>query len=270
MDPTQQPQQPQPGATPPQPSPPPTNGGFYGAPSQQPQQTPPAPSTSPSYTPQQPAAPVAPPPSPQPGFGPQPAPTYAVDYLDQIAPPPAKPGFLSGGFGKAVIALMAVFILAVSIIVAFGNQKKTADLEAIALRLDTLQPVAKNTHKNLKNGKLIAINSNYQIWLVNVNKDAYDLLAQAEVKKTDMDKKVKAAESAKKTELTEKFNDARLNANLDRVYSREMAYQADLLLTMYTQMSKQSEAKAIRDYAKTAISNLTPIQKSFAEFDDSV
>lgn len=176
---------------------------------------------------------------------------------------------MSGFFGKAVIILGIVFVLAVSLIVAFGNQRRTADLENMAIRLDNMKMTAKNTHKDLKNGKLLATNSNYQIWIANADRDAWKLLAQAEVKKTSIDKKMIAAESTKKTELTEKFTDAKLNANLDRVYAREMAYQTQLMITAYNKMSKVSEAKAIRDYAKSSAANLAPIQKSFADFDDS-
>ncbi|MFZ1361267.1 MAG: hypothetical protein WAS27_04570 [Candidatus Saccharimonadales bacterium] len=254
------PQQPQvPPARTPQPAPPPqAAGGFYSQPAaQQPQ-------------------PYMPPPQavlqsdPQPGFGPQPSPTYAVDYLDQIAPPPPRPNFLSGMFGKAVIILGVIFVLAVSLIVAFGNQKRTADLEKVAIRLENMQKITKSTHVNLKSSKLLATNSNYQIWIANATKDAWDLLGQAEVKRTKIDKKMIADEKDKRTELTDKFYDARLNATLDRFYAREMAYQTQLLVTDYTTMSKQSQAGAIRDYAKRAITNLTPIQKSFAEFDDSI
>lgn len=266
------PNQQQPPQTPP-PTPPNTGGnsGFGpqpvpGTPTPQQPQFQPQPQANPYAQPQQPQ----PLPPQQPGYGPQPAPTYAVDYLDQIAPPPPKPNFLSGAFGKAFIALMVVFVFAVSLIVAFGNQKKTADIEQIATRLDNIQKIAKNTQKELKNSKLLALNSNLQIWSAGSNREAFDLLAQAEVQKTDMDKKMIAAETEKKKELEAKFEDARLNANLDRVYAREMAYQTDILVTLYTTMSKKSEAKAIREYAKKSIQNLTPIQKSFAEYDDKI
>lgn len=266
------PNQQQPPQTPP-PTPPNTGGpGGYGPqPAPQPTAQPqpqfqqPQPQANPYAQPQ--PLPSQP---PQPGYGPQPAPTYAVDYLEQIAPPPPKPNFLSGAFGKAFIALMVIFVFAVSLIVAFGNQKRTADIEQVATRLDNLQKIAKNTQKELKNGKLIAANSNLQIWTAGSHREAFDLLAQAEVQKTDMDKKMIAAENEKKVELEEKFEDARLNANLDRVYAREMAYQADLLIAMYTTMSKKSGAQAIREYAKKSVQNLTPIQKTFADYDDKV
>lgn len=226
----------------------------------------------PPYPPQQPQPSQSPQPQQQPqqtGYGPQPTPTYAVDYLDQIAPPPAPAKFLSGSFGKAVIGLGVIFVFAVGLIVAFGNTKKTADIEQAAVRLGHLQSITKANQKNIKSGELLATNSRFQIRMANDAKDSSTLLAQAGVVKKDYDKKMVAAEAASSAELSEKFLDAKLNANLDRVYAREMAYQADLLLTIYNKMSRSSQAKPIRDYAKNAAENLKPIQKSFAEFESN-
>lgn len=200
------------------------------------------------------------------GFGPQPAPTYAVDYLDQIAPPPPRAKFLSGSFGKIVVILGVVFVFAVGIIVALGNQKNTASTEKIAIRTENLQRVANDTQKNVKSGKLSATNSNFNIWLKNTNRDAYDLLAKAGIKKTDMSKSMIAEEKTARDDLTAKFEDARLNANLDRVYAREMAYQAQLLKTDLDKLAKNGPGKPFRDLASNASKNLAPIQKSFADF----
>ncbi len=260
MNPNDQPQPQGTPATPPQPvGPPPQSGGVYGGQPQQPQPY----VAAPQPLQQQPHSSST--------IGPQPGPTtYAVDYLDQIAPPPPRANFLSGMFGKAVIVLGVILVLTVSFIASAGNQKRTGDLEMIVTRLENMQRITKSTQKNLKSSKLLATNSNYQIWIANANKDGWDLLTQAEVKKNKIDKKMIAAEKAKTTELTQKFDDARLNASLDRVYAREMAYQAQLLITEYTKMSKKSQEVAIRDYAKRSIANLVPVQKAFADFDDSL
>lgn len=258
------PNQNQPGQQPGQPQSP----GGYGPqpyPPQQPLQPGQPQPADPAFQPQvnQPAQPQLQP------YGPQPTPTYAVDYLDQIAPPPARAAFLSGFFGKAVIALGVVFVLAVSLIVAFGNTKKTADIEQAAVRLEHMKSITYNNQKVLKDGKLLALNSQYQIWIAGAASEAKTLLAQAGVQKKSYDKKMVAEEQTTATELSDKFLDAKLNANLDRVYAKEMAYQTELLVTHYKKMSKASQAKAIRDYAKVAATNLEPIQKSFSEFNPS-
>lgn len=197
-------------------------------------------------------------------------PTYAVDYLEQIAPPPPRKAFLSGGFGKIIVLLAVIFIFAVGLIVALGNQKKTADLERVTTRIENLRSLAKDAHVNLKNQTLRASNSTLQNWLGSASFEGYDLLAKAEVKKNRIDKKMIAAEKAATDKLKAKFDDAKLNANLDETYANEMAYQMQIILIDLQKMSKQSQAKAIRDFAKKSIDGLTPIQKKFATYENDL
>lgn len=203
------------------------------------------------------------------GYGPQPQPTYAVDYLDQIAPPPAKAKFLSGSFGKIVIALGVIFIFAVGIIVALGNQKGTLAIEQMATKLEHIEELSNDIQKDVKDGNLKATNSNFNIWLKNTDRDAYSLLGQAGVKRNDIDKKVITDSKAAKAKLTTKFEDARLNAELDRVYAREMAYQGERIKADLDKIAKTGTAKAFREWAKSASTNLEPIIKSFDGFNDS-
>jgi hypothetical protein len=214
--------------------------------------------------PEQPAA--APPANPNPGYGPQPQPTYAVDYLDQIAPPPPKSAFFSGSFGRILIILGTIFVFAVGIIVVIGNQKGTAPTEAMAEKLENMQLVAKDTQKDLKSGKLIATNSNYQIWLTNADRDAYDMLAKSGVKKNSISKTTITKAKSDATALTSKFTDARLNAQLDQVYASEMAYQSQTIINSLNDINKHGPVRQIRDWAKSASTNLVPIQKSFNDF----
>ena len=224
----------------------------------------------PNQQPPQPGNGAPQPPSPQPpldpGYGPQPAPTYAVDYLDQIAPPPPRAKFLSGGFGKIVVGLGILFVFAVGIIVALGNQKNTGTLEQAATRIDSMATIAKNTAKSLESGQLRATNATYNIWLTNANRDAFDLLSRAGIRKNQIDKTVASKEKAAGDELKAEFEDARLNAELDQVYAREMAYQTQLLITSLDQLGKRGPAKDIREWAKSASTSLTPIQKQFENF----
>lgn len=213
--------------------------------------------------PQQPNYPQAP------GYGSQPQPTYAVDYLDQIAPPAPRQSFLSGSFGKIVIILGVIFVLAVSLIIALGGQKKTATTEAMVTKLENVSRVVKETHKNIKSNNLSSTNSNFQIWLTNTERETTNLLDQAGVKKTSYDKKMVAAQRQLRTDLTDKFDDARLNGKLDRVYATEMAYQTELMINELTVIAKKTPGKAFDDYSGEAIKNLTPIHDAFADFDES-
>ena len=232
-----------------------------------PNQQPDQPQQSPQPYPPQPQPPVAP--QPPTAYAATPPVAYDPNYLDSIAPPPPRGKFLSGTFGKVFFILIGVFVLAVSLIIAFSGKDNTADLQQVAVRLKNFALTAKTVQKNLKSNNLATTNSNFQIWMTNAQKDSEDLLGKAGVKKTEYNKTMVASEKKISTDLDAKFEDARLSARLERVYASTMASETQKLINLYNTMAKKSGAKAIRDYAKNASANLTPIQKSFDSYVDN-
>jgi CHAD domain-containing protein len=218
------------------------------------------------YPPQPQQPPQVPVQTAYPNVAPQPA--FDPNYLDSIAPAPPRTKFLSGSFGKFFFILLGVFVLAVSLIIAFSGKDKTADLQQIAVRLDDFSKTVKTVQTNLSSNNLSATNTNFQIWITNAKVEAEDLLGKGGVKKTDYDKKMVASEKTIMEDLDAKFEDARLNATLNRVYANTMASETEKLINLFNTMAKKSGSAAIRDYAKKASSNLTPIQKSFESFND--
>lgn len=204
-----------------------------------------------------------------PGYGPQPQPTYAVDYLDQIAPPPPRQSFMSGSFGKIIIILGVIFVFAVSLIIALGGQKKTATTEAMAAKLENISRVVTEQQKDLKSINLTNANTNLRIWMTNTERETNELLVRAEVKKSSWNKEMVAEQKKLRTDLTEKFENARLNAKLDRVYAQEMAYQTELLITELETIGSKTPGAAFKEYASSAIENLKPINEAFAKFDET-
>lgn len=210
------------------------------------------------------------PPTGQGGYGPQPQPTYAVDYLDQIAPPPAPQKFLSGGFGKMIILFGFLILIAMGIIVAIGNDKGTGGIERTSIKLENMRTIAEDRHKQLKSSEMIATNSNYKAWLAGAVGQSEELMKGIGIPKSKLNKEVVAGERSKSTKLSDTLEDARLNATLDRVYAREMALQTELLKNELDAIVKKPPTKEIRDFATDASKNIVAIQKSFADFDDAL
>lgn len=263
MDPNQQPNNPQDTGQPQQPSElpvqptTPSNGPSQ---PQTPQQAPPVTYGQPAPVHTTPQAPTA--------YAPTAQPAYDPNYLDSIAPTAPKAKFLSGSFGKIFFGLLGLVVLAVSLIVALGGKDQTADLQQVSVRLENISKTAKTIQKSLKSNNLSATNSNFQIWLTGNQAEAENLLKQGDVKKTDYNKAMVASEKTLSTELDKKFEDARLNATLNRVYARTMAIETEKIGNMLNSMAKKSKSSKIRDYAKNASTNLTAIQKSFDSFED--
>ncbi len=233
---------------------------------------PPVPNPTPGgYTPQPGPQPTPQPATPQPpsAYAPAAPPSvYDPNYLDSIAPPPAQQKFLSGTFGKLFWVLIGLFVLAVSLIIAFSGGDNTADLQQVAVRLDNFSKTAKTVQKNLKSNNLSATNSNFQIWLTGNKAAAEDLLTQGGVKKTDYSKSMVASEKKLADDLDAKFEDARLSARLNRVYASTMASETEKIINLLNTMSKKSKSAKIRDFAKNAATNLKSIQESFDKFVD--
>lgn len=257
MDPNQQPnQQPQ------QPNPQPQPGYVPQGqiPQPQPQQWQQVPvQSAPQQTYPQPPSNYQAPATPQP---------YDANYLDSIAPPPPRPKLFSGSFGKIFFAMMALFIVAVSIIVAASGKDKTADLQQLSVRLDNFSQTVKTEQPLIRSSKLSNINTNFKTWIDGHFASSETLLKEGGVKKTQYDKKMVASEKKRATDLTAKYEDARLNATLNRVYANSMASETQQIINMLDTMSKKSGSKKIRDFAKEASGNLKPIQQDFEKYND--
>ena len=273
MDPNQQPNPTSVPPVPPQPQPTPQQPGYGAAP---PQLAQPAPTpydaqsfgSSAAQSPMQPPTPGPAAPAPPSAYSATPQPDYDPNYLDSIAAPPPRAAFFSGGFGKIFFAMIGVFVLAVSIMIAFSGKDKTEDLQQTTVRITNFVQLAKKEKPYLKSNKLSATNTSFTLLLVNGQADGEKLLGQAGVKKTQYSKKMVATETKLNKDLTQKFEDARLNAQLDSTYARSMAAETQKLISLLNIMAKKSGAKAIRDYAKSLATNLTSLQKSFDSYTD--
>lgn len=221
---------------------------------------------------QQPAQPTPPeqPAVPQtPSSYETPAQTYDPNYLDSIAPPPAQGKFLSGTFGKVFWILIGIFVLSVSLIIAFSGKDETADLQQVSVRLDNFSKTAKTVHKNLKSKTLTSNNSTFQVWLVGNQTAAEALLKKGGINKTEYNKTMVKSEAKLASDLDAKFEDARLGARLNRVYASTMASETQKLINMLNTMAKKNKSKQIRDYASNASKNLVPIQKIFDDYTET-
>ena len=195
-----------------------------------------------------------------------PQPVYDPNYLDSIAPPPPPPKFFSGSFGKIFFGLLIVFFLVVSVIIAFSGKDETADLQLMAVRLDKFELIVKTQQKNLKSSKLSNTNTNFQIWLSGNRTQADKLLQLGGIKKSQYSKTMLSSESKISDDLTKKYEDALLNAKLDRIYASSMSTESEKLMNLLNTMAKKNKSKQIREFAKTASGNLAPIHDSFDKY----
>lgn len=241
----------------PSPQPPPT-GGQPAYPQQQP-----------TYDPNQATQPNQPV-QPQPNY--QQAPDLnqegpidtSIDYLDKISAPAQTKSGPSNIVWISVIALGVLSVILGIFLLFFGGQPSFNKASATFARINTLQKIADEQHRYLRDNGLRGTNSSFRLALANAARDLQGPLEAAGINKDKLDKKLLAAEAKVAEDYKKKFEDARLNVTLDTTYSREMIFQIYALHTMIQAMDKSSNSPAVEKFAADTTANLEPIIKSFS------
>ena len=188
---------------------------------------------------------------------------YSIDYLNQIAPQPqrqrAKDKFFFFIIGGGLLVAVIVFLFTIS---SGGGPKE--DMQTLAARLATLQTVASDTQKNLKSSDLRSTNSNLTIFLANANRDIAEPLQANNIDVKKLDASIVAKESG--DTLTQTFEDARLNAVLDRTYAREMTYQLQTVSVLIRDIYESTSSKTFKEYLEKIDADLQPLIKQFSNF----
>lgn len=191
-------------------------------------------------------------------------PSYSVDYLNQIAPQAPKRRGLS--HKQTILAIAGGFavllVIMLSIIVTSSGSKKPE--QHLAARLLSTETIVGGAQGKLKSTQLRTLNSNLSIYLTNTNRDIAAPLLKGGIDVTKLDKKVIASESGKT--ITDKLEDARLNADFDRTYAREIAYRLETITLLMKQLYGSTSSKSFKTFLDNAYTNLEPTQKQFADF----
>lgn len=191
-------------------------------------------------------------------------PQYSIDYLNQIAPQAPKKSGLSRVQLVAVIAtLVAVLVVGIlSIVLAMNGDSGSST--RLAARLQSTETIVKDAQDKLKSTQMRTLNSNLMIYLANTNRDIATPLLKDGVDVTKLSKSLLASES--NPEMTNRLEDARLNAVYDRTYAREMSYQLETITALMLKIYNSTNDESLKTFLDDARMNLEPTQKQFADF----
>ena len=191
-------------------------------------------------------------------------PTYTVDYLNQISPQAPKKGFL-GKKEIIITAVLAGLVLVVVILALAINAGGSSDPnKQLAARLISTQTIVEGSQVKLKSTELRTLNSNLNIYLTNTNRDIVEPLAAVKIDIEKIDKSILAAEAG--TDITNRLEDARLNATFDRTYAREISYQLETIGALMRQLYTSTNSVTYKAFLDNAYNNLLPTQKAFEAF----
>lgn len=192
-----------------------------------------------------------------------------IDYLNQIAPQPKRPGVDK----RAVVAVVAIIVTVLTIVIGFlifisnsAAGPKTS-MVTLAARMQAMQEVSDKAQKNIKSSQLRSVNSNLKILLANANRDIAAPLAIEKIDVTKLDKTAVAKEKADK--ITATLEDARLNATFDDTYAREMGFKLATIAVLMQQISEQSKSKSMQEFLLETDENLQPIKQQLESFNST-
>lgn len=192
---------------------------------------------------------------------------YSIDYLNQIAPQAPKKG-LSPKLRLIVLILGGVTLLTIILMIISGlNAPRTDDIQHLAARLQSTQKIAEAAKSNLHSSQLRSLNINLSIYLTNANRDIATPLKNNGINPAKLSKSVITQESG--AAITATLDDARLNAVYDRTYAREMSYQLETTMVLMQKIYRSTKSASLKTFLQTEYDNLTPIQKGFADFNDT-
>lgn len=213
---------------------------------------------TPTY--QQPPQPVA-----------SPSSNSAVDYLQSIST--AEPTKKANSPLVLVIIIGIVLIIAVGVASLFLSSKPTnvSRMQSVYSRMEMLNGIIKKHHKKLRSSNLRKVNSSAKIFMENALRDIEKPLEinKIAVTKAAMLPQIVSADAKRETDLTESFEEARLNLNLDRVYARNMSYEISLLRTKMRETYQNTNSKSLKTFLEETDANMKPIADEFSTFSEA-
>lgn len=191
------------------------------------------------------------------------------DYLDQIAPRPAKHSFVLSKTRLIVLVGIAAVIVVIilSVVVGAISNARKEPWERLSARLTATSEVVDSSSGKIKNSQLRSTNSNVKISLTNAQRDLATPLKAMSIDPKKLSTSITTAESSEA--MLARLEDARLNAKYDSTYAREMSYQLSNLLTLLQQTYSSTSNLSNKTFLKTTYDNFQPVQKSLSEFSAS-
>jgi hypothetical protein len=192
------------------------------------------------------------------------------DYLNQIAPqPPKKPMqnkmVLFGSIGAGLIVLVIIL----SVVATSISNSRRAPAERLSVRIDTTQTIADEAQATLRSSQLRSLNSDLRLFFTNTKRDIGTPLAAIGVTPQSINQLVASEEATRAEAISQRLEDARLNAIFDRTYAREMSFQLTTILTLLQEVYAGTSNQSVRDFTDATYENLEPLQAGFENFNEA-
>ena len=187
----------------------------------------------------------------------------SLDYLNQISTStsPKKP-FILNKF--VLLGAGAIILFIIIIIIGSFLSGGSKPIEQLAARLNATDSILSDATPKVKSSQLRTFNSNLKIYLTNTIRDLTPILTKQKIDIKKLSPNITASENTTPTLAI--LEDARLNVVYDRTYAREMSYKLTTVLALMNQILLSTTDTDLKTFLNSAITNLEPTQKQFADF----
>ena len=200
-------------------------------------------------------------------------------YLKQISAKPTHKSlsakntnkFFTPNMIKLFIGGAIAIVLLIVVINILGASAARAKVltETLYTRLTSLSKQGGPTDKYgklLSSSSLRALSGNLRTNLSNISRDLEGLLPELQIDRSKISSGVTKDEEAHLTDLNTVLEKARLNALLDRVYSREITLQIAQILSIESELYERTTNRALQDLLHRSTTNLRLLEIEFTDF----
>lgn len=205
------------------------------------------------------------------------------DYLEKIAADtrtgkPVKKGILGtisnlpSTTKKLILGgIIAVFVVMIfGMLLSSGDKNKEIDyVDMINLRTANIIKSIQDYNKKVKSSELRSMGNSLKAVLTETNYAIGTSLKEDFGVKNSKPNKEKTEEDevAWSTEMNTELENGRLNAILDRVYARELAYQIAMLISLEQETYGKTNKDNLKNILTTSMNNLEQLHGQFDDFE---
>lgn len=194
---------------------------------------------------------------------------YPIDYLEEISTAPKKSKFSGDDKTFFIVIILALIIaIAAGLIFFLSSRSSSADyVVRLNARTRNLQSITESSHGKITSSDLRGTNANLNLALVEMRRGVSQQIANHKIVMAEVDPTLATRERL--SDLSEKLEEARINATFDRIYAREMSYELASMIALLKQTRSHSNNQSLINFTIEAEQKMLPLQEQFLSSSDT-
>ena len=149
-----------------------------------------------------------------------------------------------------------------------GGEKKYAT--QLVQHIDNTTELIDEYQPNVKSSTLRSYSASLKSVLTNIGSNVSSLLTEKyNLKNKGYDKKIVDALQVERDALNADLFEAKINGNLDRIYTHKMAYEISIFMSEEMQLSNSSKDEDLKEKLKTSYDSLENLYNEFSNFSET-